>query len=196
MIYCSFYTKNTPYEQVIKTYLEPSLIRWNLRYGIRAEPDGGSWQVNTGMKSRIMLEMLEEKKEDIVFLDADAEILQFPELFGRIPEEYDIALHWLNWEKQYGKKNMPLELLSGTLFWRYNEKALNLLHTWIKTVKDNPTIWEQKCLHTALKKHPEIKVYDLPYSYCSIIDRWGKNPCDNPVIVHNQVSRTLRRRKK
>ena len=179
----------------MKEFLEPSLIRWNLRYGVRAEPDAGSWKANSGMKSRIMLEMLEEKKEDIVFLDADSTIERFPELFARIPEEYDIACHWLDWDKQYGKKNEPLELLSGTLLWRYNDTALELLKYWIDEVCLRPNLWEQKCLHEALKKFP-VRVFDLPYEYCAIKRKNGTTACEEPVILHHQKSREYRRRKK
>ncbi|KKL83633.1 hypothetical protein LCGC14_1972810, partial [marine sediment metagenome] len=46
MIYVSFVSKNTKYEEVIKKYLIPSLIKWNLPYDIEYIENKGSWRNN------------------------------------------------------------------------------------------------------------------------------------------------------
>ena len=197
MIFISYYTKKTVYENVIKKYLLPSLKKWELPYIVAGIDNFGTWSANTGYKSKFILETLEKYKEDIIFLDADATIERYPHLFLNIPEKYDIAFHWLDWHKFWRKtEGRPeRELLSGTLMCRYNEKVIALLKNWQKQVQDNIKKWEQKVLQKIIKteKHG-LKIYNLPIQYCSIIKgssvpEWIKEP----VIVHHQVSRKYRR---
>jgi len=195
MIYISYYTKNTPYEQVIKDYLEPSLKKWNLKYDIQGIESTGNWLSNVTLKPKFILDMLNKHKEDVIFLDADATIEQLPKLFKEIPKEYDIAVHYLDWKTWYGKGNKK-ELLSGTVLLRNNEKVKSLCKEWYNIAKLG-TRWEQTVLADILKNRPDINIYKLPLSYCYIKSRpHGKQPLVllNPVILHHQMSRKYKRR--
>ena len=196
MIYISYFTKSTPYVQVAKSYLIPSLARWNLRYDVRELPSQGDWLHNVALKPGFILDMLNEYKEDVTFLDADATIEQSPDLLNSIPSEYDIAVHYLDWKTWYGKGDKK-ELLSGTMFLRNNSKVKELCKEWSEEAKKGER-WEQSVLANILKERTDINIYELPLSYCYIKSRPNdKQPLVllNPVILHHQVSRKYKRKK-
>lgn len=198
MIFISYYTSGA-YEQIIRRYLIPSLVKWQLPYNIKKIEDLGSWQKNTGFKCKFIKEILTKYKEDICFLDADATIEAYPELLFKIPNEYDIAIHLLDWQLFW--RNKPnqnhRELLSGTMVVRYKEKTLKLLDKWIRQVKIQSNVKEQKVLEKIVINNPRYKVYNLPASYCAIKKYDGSIPeyIGKPYIIHHQVSRQHRNRK-
>ena len=163
--------------------------------------DLGTWYKNVTMKPLSILDAMEKYPElDIVSIDADAEVLEYPKVFDKIPKEVDIAYHLLNWNEWYGySKNPPImELLTGTMYLRNNDKIKKLCNEWYsEATKTNE--WEQKVLQRIIKKY-DIKHYHLPLSYCYMKTRpRNKEPLvklENPVIVHNQVSRKLKRKLK
>ncbi|KKL20958.1 hypothetical protein LCGC14_2450270 [marine sediment metagenome] len=199
MIFISYYTENTPYEEVMNTHLLPSLKKWDLRYDIISTRDKGSWQFNTGYKSTFIKEMLLKHKEDVCFIDADGTIEKYPDLLFNIPEEYDIAIHQLDWFLFWrGELDNPhRELLSGTMVIKYKDSALLLIDEWIKQVGIQASIKEQKVLDSMVASNKNYKVYDLPPSYCAILKRDGGLPkyIGEPVVLHHQVSRQLKQRK-
>jgi len=204
LLYISYYTKNTPYEEVIKSHLLPSLKRWNLNYDIEAIKDLGTWQKNTHYKATFIKKMLLKHKQSIVFLDADATIENYPALFTILESYYpeiDISLHYLDWylfwRKQSGQKKK--EALSGTLYLNYNKKVLQFLDEWIAENKKN-TSWEQKNMQWVLRNwKKELKIYNLPPEYCCIVLPDGQIPNyyikEKPVILHHQVSRKYKHNK-
>ena len=97
IIYCGFYTIGTPYAKVMGEFLQPTLDKYNLPYDIQGVKDLGSWSKNTSYKGKFILDMLEKHKKTLVILDADATIEQYPTLFSQIPQEYDMAVHYLDW---------------------------------------------------------------------------------------------------
>ena len=193
----SFYTQHTLYEEVIEHYLIPSCKRFSLDYHIVATPNRGSWGRNVAEKPSVILQILTslEEKKNLVFLDADATIEKDLKLFNEIPEEYDIAVHHLDWNTWYQNGSNVKELLSGTLFFRNNERVKNLINQWHCRAVGTQQ-WEQKVLEQLLKERTDIKVFELPIEYCYIKTLpTGQEPfvkCD-PVIVHHQVSRQMKR---
>lgn len=191
MIFVSYYTTGV-YEQVIQKYLLPSLKKWNLKYDIAEVKDRGDWQLNTQFKSKFIKGMLEEYKEDICFLDADATIEKYPELLFNIPDEYDIAMHLLDWQLMWRgiEGQDQRELLSGTMLLKYKENTLKLVDEWIRQIETNKSIKEQKVLENILLNN-KYKYYDLPASYCTIKKFDGSIPeyIKEPIILHHQVSR-------
>ena len=199
MIFISYYTKNTPYESVINEYLLPGLKKFNLQYDIQGVQDMGSWAHNTGYKSKFILEMLLKHKQDVCFIDADGEILKYPELLFNIPNTYNIAIHWLLWDLHWHniENNEHLELLSGTMVIKYKEKTIELLKKWIKAVEDNIEKKEQKTLQDIIEKNPEYSVYNLPVEYCVVPKHNGTIPkyIGEPIVYHHQASRKYKKRK-
>jgi hypothetical protein len=191
-----FVTKFTNYEEVWETYLKPSLEKLEIPYELYYTKNTGNWLQNVAEKPKIILEMLNKGLDRIVFLDADAEIKFYPELFDNIPDEYDIAVHYLDRNKWYGQIGEPFELLSGTLYLRNNDRVKSLVQEWYeKAIKKNQ--WEQRELGELLKERKDVKIYELPIEYCYIATLPnGHKPIvhvENPIIVHYQVSRKLKR---
>ena len=199
-VIASFYTINTPYEKVIQEYFVTSYqnIFKDSKFIIKAIRNYGNWYNNVAHKPQIVLELLEklDKHMCLVLLDADAEILKYPKLFEEIPEEYDIAFHYLDWNIWYGYNRQPptKELLTGTMFFRNNDTIKALCDHWYKeAIKTHE--WEQKILQRIINLYP-VKIYELPLEYCYMKSTPKGEPIVklNPVILHHQVSRELKRR--
>lgn len=196
--YISYYTENTPYKEVMESYLLPSLKLFNLNYDIEGIKNKGSWQANTHYKAMFCKQMLLKHKQPVVFLDADAIIKQNPILFETL-DNYDIAYHILNWANFWHRQtdNPRRDVLNGTLFLNYNEKILEFLDKWIEQNNKNLQ-WEQKNMEQVIKdKVIELNIYNLPPEYCAIIGMDNKTIADwyvkeEPVIVHYQKSRKLK----
>lgn len=194
MIYISYFTQGTVYEEVMNELLLPSLKKWKLKYDIQGIKNKGSWSLNTAMKSKFIIDMLNKHNDDVIFLDADATIEQKPILFNNISKKFDIACHYLDWGTWYKKTNKK-ELLSGTILLRNNNKVKKLCKEWHENAINNSR-WEQLILADILKERKDIKVYELPLSYCYIKSLPnGKDPFVklNPVILHHQVGRKYKR---
>ena len=185
----SYYTSK--YKSIYEAYLKPSITKLSLNCIIEASQDFGSWKKNTDYKPIFIKQCLKMCSDNLVFIDVDAVVNQYPVLFESISNAYDIGLHFLDWAEHYGRNNQVKELLSGTLYIQNNEHMFNLVNTWIKELSHD--ILEQQALERALKMHPEINVFHLPREYCYITSLPnGELPAKtlkNPIISHYQASR-------
>lgn len=95
----SAYTVGTPYEEEAKN-LEQSLKDNKVPYKLYSYESQGDWEINCLQKGRIILKAFNELKRNLVWLDADAEVLKYPELFDTY--KYDIGLYrrWHTPEQQ------------------------------------------------------------------------------------------------
>lgn len=192
-----FFTLGTPYQELANRLLIPSCKKFNLPYYIEAIENSGSWMKNVAQKPKVILNAMEKYPSmNIISLDVDAEFLQFPQLFLEIPEEYDLSLHYLNWNEWYKNGSDVKELLSGTIFLRNNDKVKKLVNDWYDlALKFN--IWEQKCLAEIIDNNKEVNIYPLPLSYIYIKTMPdGKEPLvkiDKPIILHYQASRVAKK---
>lgn len=194
-----FYSAGSPYKEISKQYLVNSLDKLNIS-NIYCEQtqNFGSWSRNVAEKPLAVLNILKkiDYGECLIFLDADSEVLSYPVLFEEIPEEFDLAAHYLSWEDWYGYKgNTTKEFLSGTLFIRKNIRTVTICEEWHKRAILTSE-WEQKILGELIEES-KVKVFHLPIEYCWIKSRPGGLPplvkCDSPVILHHQLSRELKR---
>ena len=200
LFFGAFYTKDTSYEQVVKDYLIPSCKKVGIDPIIEVVENKGTWIKNVAEKPRVILSQLNGYIRDndiLVFVDADATIERYPIDLCKVPQEYEIGYHTLNWNEWYGYDNVtPVkELLSGTMIFRNTVNVRQLCAEWYKEAKES-NMWEQRVLQQLMVQRGDIKVYHLPLEYCymnSLPD--GREPlvkCD-PIIKHYQKSRTLRR---
>jgi len=191
----SYYTPGN-YEKVIKENLLPTLKEFELDYYIEQVSNLGDWWRNTAYKARFIYSCLEKFKEDVVFSDADSQILQYPHLFFAIPYKYDIAIHYLDWCRQWRNEigGDKFELLSGTMMFRYNEKVISLLKEYMIESELHIGRLEQKVLQDILEYRKDINIFELPAEYCAVIKHNNKLPnyIKNPVIIHNQASRKFK----
>lgn len=195
-----FFTQDTEYQDIYLKYFKASCDKFDFEQCSTVSGNHGNWYRNVAEKPNMIMQTLStmEKDECLVFLDVDATVNKYPQLFHDIPEEYDIAFHTLNWNLWYGYNapNPVMELLTGTMFFRNNDKVKALCREWYDLAK-NTNEWEQKVLAKILLDKPDIKVYNLPIEYCFLNSRpGGKEPlidCE-PVITHYQVSREMKRK--
>jgi len=190
----SFYTKGTGYEQEIKK-LEASLKRFNIPYHFYGCKQYGNWRANLNCKSASILAAFKKyPNEDIVFLDADAIVRQYPELFDRLTHsgQHDMAAHF----QIYAQSVPGGSLLSGTLWFRNCERTIGLVKLWHEIGLNNPYVRHQHCLRLAIeewrKSGRTVNVFRMPREYTCIFDYRGNRHVE-PVIEHFQASRRLKR---
>jgi hypothetical protein len=188
----SFYTSN--YADIAHKYLIPSLIKLNLDYRIIEVLNLNSWKEATDYKAIYIRNCLYQFTCDIVWIDCDATVNEYPKLFDELSESnVDIAYHMLSWESHYGRPRDKgrLEFLSGTLYFKNNDKTKQLVDKWIENTKIYSP--EQKALHKSLIDSNNIYFYELPREYCYITTKPnGELPAvllKNPIISHFQASR-------
>lgn len=189
-IIVSYYTENTPYKaQAMR--LAASLEKFNLPWHIEAVPNLGSWQKNTHYKATFIKQMKEKFADSaIVFMDADAEVKRYPDLFGKL--KCDLGICYRDYalfpcrSRKHGK-----EMLSGTMFIANNKKTWQFIDYWI-SINDITTRWEQLNLEAALGEwRDRLKIVEMPPEYCQIFD-WMRK-VENPVIIQHQASRKYKR---
>ncbi len=196
-IVVAFVSHNSPYELELSQHLLPSLEKLSIPYHIEVTENKGSWLKNVAEKPAVAYRALEKyPSKNIVLLDADSEILEYPKLFNEISDEYDLACHFLEWESWYGYKgDKTKELLSGTIFLRNNDKVKELVKKWYNEANTNHE-WEQRSLARVIV-NSDVKIFPLPLEYCYINTLPnGEKPIvniDNPTIVHFQASRRYKR---
>jgi hypothetical protein len=195
-IICVFATENTPYIQIAQENIIPSLQEHKIDYDFCIVPNLRSWQKNTSYKATFALSMLDKHiNKDIVLLDADSRVFNYPTLFNEIPQEYNIAAHILDHYQWYQRGMKRQEFLTGTLFLRNNNRAREIVNAWIKGCT-NSFSWEQIILEEILRTEQE-PIFQLPLSYCYLNTLPNGNApyivLDKLYIVHYQASRINKR---
>jgi hypothetical protein len=180
----SYYTNNTLYEQEAQKFIL-SLKKFAIPYYVEGVENLGSWQKNTSYKPTFIKKMLLKFPESsIVWVDCDAQFFAYPTLFDNL--SCDVAIYVYD-GKEYKHKNWIPELLSGTVYFRNCPKVLDFVEQWEKLCREHFGVWDQKHLASVLKNDFEL----LPGEYCKIVDKMQY--IKNPVIVHYQASRIVRR---
>ena len=183
----SGFTVKTQYEEEVKDLMR-DLKRFNIPNEIFSYVSRGDWTKNTMVKAELFQEAMKKYPDkDIIWLDADAVIMQKPELFFELENhDFDICCHYL--KTHYN----PNELLSGTLAFRNNETTRQLVDDW---VSDKEVNWDQKKLQKLVdgKYKDKLKHLPLPIEYIKI-KRRNEHDVYNigGVIGHKQVSRKQR----
>jgi hypothetical protein len=159
--------------------------------------DGTNWHENVADKPAFILKCLELfPDEDIVWVDIDAKLCQYPVLFDEIEEDFAAYQFPIN-DKTRGQVRQlygfVLDFLyfTGTMFFKNNDKARELLRRWLKChfVHEKHKCPTQRSLYDALKYDcPKgLNIYNLPESYCYIMPKKGE-PDPDRVIEHYIVS--------
>lgn len=194
MKYVTFYTSGY-YEKVYNEYLRPSAEAVNLDIRAYKEHNYHDWGLNTRMKARVIDRALLDF-DDIVWLDSDASVKKYPELFDKIPEKYDLAVYYLDWSRHWEGKlgGHKRELVNSVMMMRNRPIIKSIVKEWIKKNDTTSHVWEQQLFQDILERHKDIKTYILPDEYCTILTRDNTIPdyVKDPVIVQNQISRKVR----
>jgi hypothetical protein len=173
----AFHTDDDLYNGEIAN-LKESLRKFNIPNVIKTVKDLGDWRSNCMAMSGYILQALYDNKENLVFLDADAVVREYPVLFDTITE--DFAVHYRE----------DVELLAGTMYFKNCDKIKQFVRDWIDCSRKMPgRLASQTSIQFALNMG-KYSVYKLPAPYTLIFDRMKKQ--GPPVIEHFQASRRAR----
>jgi hypothetical protein len=189
-IVVAYYTLNTLYETKAEM-LRRTLERHGIPHYIQGVDNLGDWFANTSYKPTFLKSMLAKFPEcDIVYVDVDAEFTKYPSLFDTLGNQMktDIAVYVFD-RSCYNKSRGGTEVLSGTIYLKNTPGAKKIIEDWEKRTQSHKSEWDQKSLEYILKGRFDL----LPGSYCKIFDRMDE--IKNPVIVHYQASRIVRKNK-
>jgi len=181
----SYWTEGTGYEEEAKGLAE-SCEKQKVPFRIESVPNLGSWIRNTQYKPTFLLEVMEERREPLLWVDADARI-QKPLDLSFLGDDHDFAAHWKRGH----------ELLSGTLWFNFTAPAIELLGAWKDACAAHDGSgrgFDQRILNAVVPTVPSLRTYKLPPEYTFIFDIMRRElPNVEPIIEHFQASRRLRR---
>jgi hypothetical protein len=173
----SYYTPDPIYTLAAER-LKASLDKFGLRHTIIACEPRGNWNANTCYKSSVIYANLySDLLFDQIWLDADAEVMLYPELLSDL--DCDIAA-------VVNDKG----LLASMIYFRNCPEVRELVADWVKLNKENPgeRTGDQINLERLLKKNDhQLRFQALPWEYSYIPDIMGY--IENPVILQHQASR-------
>ena len=168
-IVCSFVTENSPYTAILEKYLLKSIKAFSLPSHIEYTKNLGSWIRNTTLKPSILLKCMEKfPNKDIIYLDADCSIKQYPKLFDELFSKCDIGLHYLQLQNFYNIDSPKEEALSSVLYLSNNELVYDLIKRWEKKCAEG-SVWEQRELQKLLADNITLKIHKLPFEYNYIL---------------------------
>ncbi|MBM3210590.1 hypothetical protein FJZ33_00100 [Candidatus Poribacteria bacterium] len=189
-ILVSFFTKGTGYELEIKR-LERSAIKFGFEYDFYPQENLGSWRANIHDRIRILKHFLNKHPDrDILYIDADGEVQQYPELFDNFEGDFGIvkidrSKYWDNWKEWHHERE---EYLGGTMYLKNNRNIRNLLDLWDKLDAPMETKLSQHTLINAIRKMGDkLNIRLLPLTYCQIFDTMVDE--GEPIVEHFQASR-------
>lgn len=191
----SFYTAGTGYEQEVNKLIA-SLKTFKLPHHVFSFNPTGTWRGNLNFKSESILKGFDMfPGKDIVFIDADGIVRQYPTLFDELSSHrrFDLSAHFFKYDPKSGD---PDELLSGTLWIQNNETGRALVKRWHEVGLARPDVRHQMCLKVALEdlaaEGLRVRVNRHPFAYTCIFDYYMAQRT-SPVIEHFQKSRQLRK---
>jgi len=184
-IVCSFYTLDYMESAMrLRVELDNLGIEHHLQKISRTSLNYQDWQRETFYKANFVRDMMNKYPErSIVWIDADAEVLAYPDLFDDFPGNLGARIF-------HGTK-----LLSGTVYFRNCPEVRTIVDDWIRlNQKPNDKFrcqQEQMNLQAAIEQSSrDVRFVNLPAEYCYIFDERDK--VEQPIIIHRQHSRKFR----
>jgi hypothetical protein len=149
-------------------------------------PNLGSWEKNLLHKPEIIRTVMRAlSNSDILYIDADAVLLQKPTL-AIDPQEVDIMAYFPTGSVPAG----------GTIFVKNNPKSEAVMTRWRNYMEENPGLkspgvaWDEACLADVLAegRRRGLQVRKFPPSYCWIERSMRSSfPGATPVIAHDVI---------
>lgn len=182
MIFVSYYTANGNYPKLAEK-LKESLKKFGLKFRVHQFDNGGQ-PIPHHIKADYILQMLTTLRRPVVWLDADCEVIQLPNLFFQ--NDYDFMVY--NWhndaDNKLGVVHDPNQLLcsGGVQYWGYTAPALELCMRWRYRLEQDQRP-DDIVLDSVFNQHrPPVKPLWLPKSYNRMAFHW---PDEQPVINHD-----------
>src|SRR5579872_3889653 len=185
-IVVSYFTRNTLYEKDAEQ-LQLSCERAGLEYRIEGIDSFGKWHEHVCYKPHFILKMLQELKRPLLWVDADAEIVQKPPL----PPTSDLSLRIFD----HFPPDHPSHLFAATIYCNYNPQTITLIEMWgnlcRKGMEMNPSleVSDQVFLKQALDQmSKQIQFTPLPAGFAALFDQDSLS-LEQTYIVQYQASR-------
>lgn len=190
----SFYTKN--YTDIVATLIK-SLEAFKIPYDIELLPNKGSWKKNTFQKIPFIIKKLKQCNGPLVWLDADAEIIQYPKLFDEVGDALMAGVY-------SPLKGDLHEFISNAMYFVPSKEVFDYLAEVNKFIKDFPHAYDRKMvgeqfyMQSVLEANnwkERLKFKELPYSY-GMANGWENSQFVKLykapyVIKQYQASRTM-----
>jgi hypothetical protein len=183
LVVIGYYTDDPVYRQHF------DILRWCLdKYGITHDYTKipvSNWLAATAYKPTLILEKIKKHEHPVLYLDVDCFVHQdITGYFGKIEE--DLGTHVLE---------ATNELVSSTLYFKFNANTVDLLEKWIQGMRENPTVWDQQVLQGIIdrKEVKDLRVRQIEPEYLYVFDlSKAAHPHLKPVIEQLQASREMR----
>lgn len=173
----SFFTVDTLYEKEVE-HLIKSLDKFQISYRIFAiKAASDVWVEVCQIKPHIIKMVLDSTERNVCWLDADSTLVRDP-LFLKNPPPGFAA---------FGHQKRPNEYMSGTVLFRADDDARELVRQWIDLQEQPEHIgksWDQAVMSLVFVDNAN-KVGVLPPEYLKKFDKKGANP----IVVHWMASR-------
>jgi len=188
----NFYTDDDFYSTIVKK-LENSCVEFKLNYSFEKISSKGSWVNNCAYKSNFILEKLSQENNNdcVVWLDADSQVIKYPELFFKTKNDFGIRAepggrtkkpsgrNPISLPSNWPKNITPRWFNSGTIFLRKTEQIIKLLNNWV-SLQTGTNKWDQWSLQEAWA-NVQPKTEWFPREYCQIKKLHKVN---NAIILH------------
>lgn len=121
----------------------------------------------------------------LVWLDADAQVMQPPTHFQTLAADFDFAAYF-----HHGRGSPPRggELFSGTLWLNSTPAATELLTRWQAQCARTPTKIDQQILQQIVESMPGLRYTGLHKTFC-FVEAFMYSPGRPAVIAHGMASR-------
>lgn len=186
----SYFTRNTFYEKDAEQ-LRLSCEKAGLDHQIDGIDSFGKWHEHVCYKPHFILQKLNELKRPLLWVDADAEVVQKP---PPLPE-CDLSLRVFD----HFPADHPSYLFAATIYCSYTPQTLALIETWGRLCQEgmekNPglEVSDQVFLKAALDQlSGQIRFHPLPAGFAALFDQ-DSLPPDQLYIVQYQASRLYRK---
>ncbi len=200
----SYYTKGTPYEEVVKA-LRDSCEKFGIECHIEGVESKGSWEENCTYKAYFMKEMMQRFQRPLLWVDADAVFLRplafdecmFADLaIVQFKEKGDVEFC----PSSKGVKLNSSDIASGTVYVNATEGGRRGLDLWChysdEIVKEEGALAsfiDQISLQLVLFSGALISIAKLPIIYCKIFDKEEEGiALEDIFIEHRQASRRFK----
>ena len=184
----SYYTQNTIYETVMINYLMPCLQLFGLKHTIFSVQDTGDWKKNSSFQPEMIWRALKTfENENIVWMDSDVIIRDYPVLFENIPERCDIGVNYLKHEDEWGGippgVDMPKpQLNTGVIYFHNSPKMLKFVEEWMDRSSKNLKKSHREHLAELIddRLNDDLSFFLLPRGYAYVAEREDGN---RPAVV-------------
>lgn len=188
-IVVSFYTLETGYVEEANRLIK-ELHLFGLEHDIQGISSFGSWQKNTQYKAKFIAGMMEKyPKRNILWLDVDSSIHQYPDVFDNA--DFDLGVHKIDWQKYTHGRRKDKQLANAVIYLKNIDKVRRFVHAWVRLNEEQPDRIEMQTMADILSKwESQLKFHNIPASYCQIYDLMFAE--GRPVIEQRQASRMYR----